>query len=523
VVDSYTKIGKASEITDKKDRFIYRFFEILPGLLSWVTIIAIVILSFKAPFFMALFIIVFDIYWLTKTVYLSVHMRSAFNKLQANSKIDWLARLMQLPVPEYTISKVKSWEEIYHLIILPTYKEGEEIIKPCLDSLLRSEYPKEKMIVVLAQEERAGDITEEIRKIAEREYGDKFFKLIFVKHPYGIPGELAGKGSNATFAIRQVKEAMIDKLNLDYEKIIVSNFDIDTVVLPHYFSMLTYTYLTTPNPTHASYQPIPIYVNNIWDAPSFARVFAFSTTFWQMIQQSRPEQLVNFSSQSIGFKTLVDVDFWQVNMVSEDSRIFWQCLLRYNGDWKAIPLYYPIYMDANVASTFWQTIKNQYKQILRWHYGVENNPYFMFGFLKNKQMPVRKKWYFNLTLTEKTHSAATSALIIFLLGWLPIVAGGSVFNLSILSFNLPFITRMVMDLAMFGMISSAIISIILLPPKPLKFGKLKWFWMVLQWILFPVNFIIFGAIPALHAQTRLMLGQYMGFWVTPKIRKANEI
>ena len=142
----------------------------------------------------------------------------------------------------------------------------------------------------------------------------------------------------------------------------------------------------------------------------------------------------------------------------------------------------------------------------------------MFGFRKNPRLPRPLKWYHSWTMTEKTHSGATNALIIFLLGWLPIYLGGSQFNLTVLSFNLPRITRDIMTLAMFGLITSAIISVLLLPPKPLHYGRWKWAMMILQWLLFPINFIFFGAIPALDAQTRLMFGRYLGFWVTPKHR-----
>jgi hypothetical protein len=73
---------------------------------------------------------------------------------------------------------------------------------------------------------------------------------------------------------------------------------------------------------------------------------------------------------------------------------------------------------------------------------------------------------------------------------------------------------------MIGMITSATVSLLLLPPRPKKYSRWKNASFVLQWFLLPVTLILFGAFPAIEAQTRLMLGKYMGFWVTEKIRKS---
>jgi len=207
-------------------------------------------------------------------------------------------------------------------------------------------------------------------------------------------------------------------------------------------------------------------------------------------------------------------------MVSEDSRIFWQCFLRYDGDYRVVPLYYPVSMDANVTNSTWQTLINVYKQQRRWAYGAENVPYFLYGFRRNKKISLYKRWYFGFIAGEGNHSWATNAILLFALGWLPVVVGGAAFNQTVLSFNLPFLTRMILTLSTVGLVSSAILSMVLLPPKPPKFGKLKYFWMMIQWLLFPATTIFLGAIPAIDAQTRLMLGKYMGFWVTPKNRSS---
>jgi hypothetical protein len=71
-------------------------------------------------------------------------------------------------------------------------------------------------------------------------------------------------------------------------------------------------------------------------------------------------------------------------IVSEDSRIFWNAFLAHDGDYYVTPLSYPVSMDANLDNGLWATIKSIYKQQRRWAWGVENLPYVLFGFIKNK-------------------------------------------------------------------------------------------------------------------------------------------
>lgn len=520
----YLKVGRASDLADSKEKKLYRFFETLPAALAWTTLLLVVFLSWRLPFWISLFIIAFDIYWFFKSVYLSLHLRSAFNRMRFNFKRNWLSELESLK-PKAEIFQGLGWRDFYHLVILPMYREPLEIVRSTFQSLVNAEFPLDRMMVVLATEERAGEKAEAVAQAIEKEFGDKFFKFLVTRHPRNLLGEVAGKGSNETWAARQT-QLEIDKLKIPYERVIVSVFDVDTIVSRGFFNCLLYYYLNSDKPLRSSFQPIPLFLNNIWEAPALARVIAFSSTFWHMMMQARPERETTFSSHSMSLAPLNEIDFWQTNVVSEDSRIFWQCFLNFNGDWRVEPLYFPVSMDANVDETFWKTMANQYRQQRRWGYGAENIPYFLFGFWKDRQgsrrIPWRKKFYWTFHILEGFHSWATNSFIIFVLGWLPTIIGQGVFTQTILSYNLPRFTRLIMTLAMVGLVTSAFISINLLPPRPPRYGRIQWLWMVLQWLLFPISIIFFGSVPALEAQTRLALGKYMGFWITPKFRRYPE-
>ena len=510
-MEDYLEIGdRAYNIKNPKDRLLYRFFEILPGAISFLTLILALLLSWLKPVWVAIFVIIFSLYWTAKTIYFTICQSFCFKRMKDYLKVDWQEKIKKFP----------DWENIYQLIIFPVAFEGWDIVRDSLAALKNNSYPKKRMIVVLAQEERAGEQAKEIIRKAHKLYDGVFFKFLTVLHPANIEGEVVGKGSNVAFAFNKVKK-IIDQEKIPYENILVSSFDVDTKIFNQYFFRLAYQYLESNKPQQVSFQPIPIYHNNIWQAPSFSRVIAASNSFWQMMQQERPEQLVTYSSHSMPFRLLAEVGYPK-NVVADDSHIFWKSFLKYNGNYRVIPLYYPISMDVVDAPTFWRSVVNQYKQQRRWAWGCVEIPYMLYGFLKNKKIPLSKKIFFILVTFEGFWSWACASILLFILGWLPTFVGGKNFQITILSYNLPRLTSAILSFASVGMIFAALLNVLFLPPKPRRESFFKNFSMAFQWLLLPLVLIVFGSFPSLDAQFRLMTGKYLGFWNTPKARTYSK-
>ena len=487
------------------ERQKYRLLEMVPGAIVWATLIAAVVLSFVRPLWVIGFIIVFDLYWLTRILYFTIFLISSWRKFREVAATDWEAKLVGLPNADQT----------YHVIFLPTYKEAYGVLKSTLDGLAASKFPKERMIVVLAGEERDRDRFMANVTRLRAFFGNTFLRFLTTLHPIDQLGEIPGKGSNLNFAGRQVKE-VIDAMGIPPERIVVSSFDVDTVVHPQYFAYLTYTYCTVPDPTRSSYQPMAVYNNNMWHSPAAVRVAAFGTTFWLMTELPRPEFMSTFSSHSMPWKALTEVGFWQKDIVTEDSRIYLQALLHYDGNYRVTPLYLPVSMDTVGGATLGQSLKNLYRQQRRWAWGVEHFPYLVTNFKKHPKFPRWKRVALLVKLSEGMHSWATAPILMFVLGHLPLyLTRGTDRDLALVA-NTPFTLQALMTLAMLGTILSAILAVRMLPPRPQEKQRWNWLIMLAQWALLPVTFILFGSIPATDAQTRLMLGKYLGFNVSQK-------
>jgi len=551
-----------------KERFAQRTLEMIPGILTWSTFIAMFLFSFLLPAWVAIFVIIFDLYWIFRTIFIASYSVSGYKKLKSGKEIDWWERCQNIENPanyarsiakkiirmkeslqekglmkrsevkilkreikrsseylaeiqklETTKEQILDWREIVHVVMLPTASEPSEVIEPAIQAIADCNFPNHQFIVLLATEEREPE-EKRLQKVnyLKNKFAGVFRDFIVTTHI--VSGdEMKAKGSNATFAARELVKYLQER-NIDFKKVIFSNFDCDSVAHAQYFAALTYEYIIDPKRLQRSYQPLPMYHNNLWDTNAFVRIIVTGSSFWHIFQSTRPEGMVTFSSHSEPFDTLVKVDFWPINMISEDSIIYWKCFTYYNGDYKVKPIYLPISLDAVLAETYWGTIVNQYKQKRRWAYGIENFPVIMRALAPNKKISWGKKIKVAFEMIEGHHSWATSSFILAMLGWLPLIIGGEQFNQSVLAHNLPIITRNLMNLALVGLAISVSLSFLLMPPRPKKYSKWKNVYMVLQWVLVPITAPFLGSMPAIDSQTRLLFGKYFGeFWVTEKIRK----
>ncbi|MBU0661117.1 hypothetical protein KKG22_02960 [Patescibacteria group bacterium] len=488
----------------------YRLLEILPGLSIWVTLITALVLSVTQPLWMIYVVILFDIYWVLRVINFSFYLTVSWMRFHKVRKIDWKDLMRH---------ELTDWEEKRHVIFLTLYKEEWEVVETGIQSIVDAVYQKDRFIIVIAGEERAKEQYYDVLEKAKVKFGEHFFDIVGTLHPKDLTGEIAGKGSNLHYAESQMKE-YIDKQGWDYTKVITTIFDIDTICHVQYFAYLTYLYCTHPTPTRTSFQPIALYNNNIWDSPAPLRIMSFGTTFWTFMSLARQDGLVTFSSHSMSWQAIVDVGFHEKRIVSEDSRIFYQCLIHYNGDYRVTPLYLPVSMDTVRDDNWWASIKNLYKQQRRWAWGVEHVPYLITEFRKKgKLIPLWKKVKWVFLEWEGKWSWGCVAILITILGQLPMWMAPQSVRQSALFFNTPYLLGFLMKMALMGMVLSALLSFPLLPQRPKSHPKHRYIFMLLQWALLPLTMILVSAVPAIDAVTHLMFGKYLGFNVSQKKRK----
>ncbi len=522
------------EIPYEKDRDKrYRFFEILPGAVSWFMLFLPFLLSFINVTVAVFFIVGYLLIYVARSAGVDIRALQGYRIMSRYQKLDWDHLLHELEEgkideqihidrPKWHVSNVGYTDkqpltikphEIIHVAMVAMYNESREVLEPTIKSILESDYDKKKIILMIAYEERGGEATEKLANDLVEEFGKEFMHAAAVKHPDNIPGEIIGKGGNITYAGREL-EKYVKQHSIDPLKVIVTTLDADNKPHKEYFSALTYVYCICPDPVHVSFQPVPVYTNNIWDAPAPMRVIATGNTLWNIVLTLRPHMLRNFSSHAQSMQTLIDTDFWSVRTIVEDGHQFWRTYFRYDGKHEVYPIYIPVYQDAVLSRTYRKTLKAQFIQLRRWTWGASDIAFVIDkGFFHKNKIPKHDLIVKLARLFESHITWAIAPPLLLFSGFVPALFHPQSYAANVL----PLIISRVQEIALIGALASLFICFKTLPPKPKRYKAHRSFFMIAQWVLMPVTSLAYQSSAALYSQTRLMFGRYIGkFDVTEK-------
>lgn len=510
----------------------YRWLERLPAILSWSLLALPFVLSQISPWLTVFFIVFYILMWFARTIVLNVRVLQGYYTMKSHESAPWAELIKDIEKGEVTVAHPPKWhvkniarlkeapalikpDEAIHVMMVASYNESIDIIEPTIQSVLDSDYDMKKVILVMAYEERDGAQSEPaVLEIIDK-YGDRFLDAFATKHPL-TPNEVRGKGGNITYAGRILQKRLED-MKIDPERVQVTTLDADNRPHKNYIAALTYLLCLVPEPKYVSFQPIPIYTNNIWDVPALMRVIATGNSFWNIILSLRPHMIRNFSSHAQSMAALIDTDFWSVRTIVEDGHQFWRTYFRYEGRHEVYPIYVPIYQDAVLSDNYRKTLKAQFIQIRRWAWGCSDIAYvWTKAYLTPNKVPKFDKLAKLARLTESHLSWATAPLILAFAAFIPIL-----FNPEDIAANqLPKVVSNIQTVAMIGLFITMFLSFKSLPPKPLRYKRHHSVFMVLQWVLLPITTILFNSSAALTSQTRLLFGKYLDkFDVTDKAIK----
>lgn len=490
---------------EKKDYLIKRALEILPGFVSWNLILFPAWGAFVMPVVVAYFILLFDVYWLYQSLSMAFFGIVAYFRLEASKKFDWLGEVKVFP----------DWQKVHHIVIVCTYKEPLHILERTLKSIADQTMPHQQISVVVGFEKREVGWQEKATEL-QKTFGNKFANLLFSEHTL-IPGETAGKHSNARVAVLKAKKELVDTKKIDFDYCTVTSCDADHVYHPNHFACLAYKFLDNPNRYLRFWEPAVIFYNNFWRLPAPVRVANTIGTIWCTAQLARTDRLINQQNYSLSLKLMDQIGYWDVDVIPEDWHMFFKAFFASKGKVEVEAIYLPLSADAAESTSFIKTMQNQYEQFKRWAWGVSDDPYVIRKFFTEKNIKFWDKTLRILRMVKDHFLWPVNFFIITFGVNLPIFLNKE-FAKTALGFNLPKISSFILTLCLIPLgIVFYLDAKNQRPPRPKDVPKIKALLLPFEFVLMPVVGFIFGVLPGLDAHTRLMLGKYIEYRVTEKI------
>jgi hypothetical protein len=226
-------------------------------------------------------------------------------------------------------------------------------------------------------------------------------------------------------------------------------------------------------------------------------------------------RLVPQSTYSLTWWVARRVQFWDVDVVPEDSHMFFKVWLHLGRRVRARAIHLPVYADAAEGATTFGTLASTYQQIRRWAWGVSDIPYLALESLRAQHIPwhirlARVWWYVEEHLVWPSH------WFLLTLGGLlpPLINPG--YARTALAISQTSAVSTLLGLCLPSLVLAIVGDVLL-----------RWWtddetnlWKVLTglvgFVTLPLMGLALVALPAVDAHTRLLFGRSLAYQVTEK-------
>jgi len=405
---------------------------------------------------------------------------------------------------------------IHHVVLIAAYKEPYAVMQRTLNALAAQENAVQRLTIVLAMEERDPESKNRAESLA-KEFENQFAHIIISIHPANVPGELACKGANLTYAAHRARHDLLEKWGYSLDNLTITSSDADSIFPPGYFNELAERFASNPRRYQMFWEAPLVFDTNIWNTPASIRLTTFFTNSVQVSELANPFNLpMPLSTYSLSFRLADETGYWDPAVISDDWHMMLRAFFAQRGNVRLDPIMLPLKGDAVTGSSLANAWKNSYTQKLRHAWGCEDIGYILQQQRRDTGTPAYKVAGIMLKVMQD-HLVFSTASIIMLLATLLSIAlvGEPVLTLPTQT-TVPWLVNGLNAL-------SGILMWVMWGMERLRASATDKKWKIktiaaelANWALLPISAFLLTCVPVLHAQTKMMFGSPLEFVRTPK-------
>ena len=486
-----------------------RIFMFIPGFLSWLMIFMPIWLGIIYPR-AATFILTFiAIYWLYMAITHAYGLLKGYKTYKASLKINWAKKAENLNFNELSNKKTlpDSYEELKHILLIPTYKETIEVLEPTFKGIMNQTIGIDKIILIIGTEEAGADQIKEVIEKMKKKYGNKLPRILQYIHPKGIKDEIVGVASpNRTWAAKH-GIAQLQKEGLKVNNYIFTTFDSDATLHSEFLACVTYNYLLDEKRYNRFYETaVHLFSNNIWEVPLLSRIEAVNLTLGLLSSWTSQTRLSEtFTCYSVALDTMIKANYWDVKFI-DDTVFYWRALEARQGDFTARYFHLPIYSEATGGDNYVTAHKNLFKQLVRWGWGsISSAIAFKMFFTKKLEKLTNEQKIFWLYMKIERHLLVRTSVFLITFGFTILTFVNTNYRHHAEIYGLPKIISMFLTAGIFMFIPLTYVKTRLYP-VPSTFPKWRKYTSLLEAPFVMINMLTYGLLPWLYAETLMMFG-----------------